>query len=199
MDGTEPDLPRTAYDSQKLAAETVLKAATAEGVLRGISLRLPTIYGQRSATSAPDAGVVVAMARRALAGEPLTIWNDGSVLRELVHVEDTAAAFLAAIDRPARLAGRHWLLGTGTAHTLAEVFGQVSRSVAARTGEPPVPVVSVPAPEHATATDLASVLVDPDPFRSAAGWSARVRLEQGVDRTVAALVDRRSRRPSRMP
>jgi nucleoside-diphosphate-sugar epimerase len=198
MDGSEPDHPLTAYDSQKLAAEVLLKAATADGVLRGISLRLPTIYGQRSATSAPDVGVVVGMARRAFAGEPLTMWDGGSVQRELVHVEDTADAFLAALDRPAPLVGAHWLVGTGEPRSLAALFGRISRSVAACTGRAPVPVVSTPAPAYATATDRASVLVDPAPFRAAAGWTARIPMEEGIDRTVAALAAQRRSR-SRTP
>lgn len=188
LDGTEPDHPVTAYDRQKLDAERLLLAATAAGAVRGISLRLPTIYGQGPATHAPDVGVVAGMARRAIAGEALTMWADGAVRREFVHVEDTVAAFLAALDRPDRLAGRHWLVGSGQARTLRDALRTIAGSVAAHTGTPPVPVVSTPPPAHATATDLRSVAVDPTPFRVASGWTARVTLEEGVDRTVAALL-----------
>jgi nucleoside-diphosphate-sugar epimerase len=185
LDGTEPDHPCTAYDQQKLDAERLLLAADA---VRGISLRLPTIYGQGPATHAPDVGVVAGMTRRALAGEPLTMWADGTVQREFVHVDDTVAAFLAAVDHPDELTGRHWLVATGQAHTLSDALHVIAKSVAARTGEPPVPVVSTPPPPHATATDLASVRIDPTPFRTASGWTAQVTLDEGVDRTAAALL-----------
>ncbi len=188
MDGTEPDHPRTAYDRQKLTAEQTLKTATAAGVVRGISLRLPTVYGHAPA-GAPDVGVVATMTRRALAGQPLTIWNDGAVKRELIHLQDVVEAFLAALDRPHPLIGRHWLIGTGDARELADIFATIARSVAAHTGQPPVPVVSTTPPSHAAATDFRSVMIDPLPYRTAAGWSARIPLHEGIDHTVATLAD----------
>ncbi|HYN94591.1 MAG TPA: NAD-dependent epimerase/dehydratase [Pilimelia sp.] len=193
MDGTETDQPVTAYDRQKLEAERVLAAASAGGVLRGVSLRLPTVYGQGPAGGAPDVGVVASMVRRALAGQPLTIWGEGTVLREFVHVDDVVGAFLAAMDRPDPLAGRHWLIGTGIARTLRDALRMVARSVAAHTGEPAVPVVSTPPPAHATATDFRSVRINPIPFRVASGWSAGILLDEGIRRTVAALSIEHSR------
>ncbi|NYT96206.1 NAD-dependent epimerase/dehydratase family protein [Salinispora sp. H7-4] len=72
IDRTEPDRPVTPYDVRKLAAEKALKAATTEGALRGITLRLPTVFGHAPSLASPARGVVAAMARRALAGEPAT-------------------------------------------------------------------------------------------------------------------------------
>lgn len=97
-DGTEPDEPQGEYDRQKLAAERVLLAASAEGVLRGISLRLPTVFGYGPDSTARDKGIVSSMVRRAVAGEPITMWHDGTVRRDLLYVEDVARAF-AAEDR----------------------------------------------------------------------------------------------------
>lgn len=56
IDGTEPDAPVTAYDRQKLAAERELKAATKEGLLRGVTLRLGTVFGGRVSPTATDRG-----------------------------------------------------------------------------------------------------------------------------------------------
>lgn len=190
MNGREPDRPETAYDRQKLAAERILKAATEEAVLRGVSLRLPTVFGQSRLSCVPDQGVVSTMIRRALAAEPLTMWHDGTVKRDLVYVEDVAEAFLAVMRRPDALAGRHWLVGTGRQDTLGTVFRTVAESVAAHTGKPPVPVMSVQPPAHAPVIDFLSVTIDPTPFRLASGWCARTELRDAVDRTVVALLDK---------
>ncbi|WP_260478942.1 NAD(P)-dependent oxidoreductase [Kibdelosporangium aridum] len=189
MDGSEPDHPETEYDRQKLAAEQILKDATDEGVLRGVSLRLPTVYGQSSLSRVPDVGVVSTMVRRALAGEPLTMWHDGTVKRDLVYVEDVAEAFIAVMRQPGALAGRHWLVATGRHDTLGTVFRTVAESVAAHTGKPEVAVTSVRPPEHAPVIDFLSVTVDPTPFQLASGWRARTELRDVVDRTVAALLE----------
>jgi nucleoside-diphosphate-sugar epimerase len=197
MDGTEVDDPRTGYDLQKLAAERVLIAGHAAGTVRGISLRLPTVFGQR-ATGPRDVGVVVSMAHRALAGESLTVWGAGDVKRDLVHIDDVASAFVAAIDNPDALTGRHWIVGTGEVWSLVDIFRAVAESVAVHSGRPAVPVVSVPPPSHAVAGDAHDVLVDPRPFQRASGWAAQVPPAVGIDRTVAVLVAETSRTEQRV-
>ncbi|KOV67547.1 NAD-dependent epimerase/dehydratase family protein [Streptomyces sp. MMG1121] len=187
LDGSEPDRPETAYDRQKLAAEQLLLRATAEGRVRGVSLRLPTVFGEGAAGGGTDRGVVSAMARRALDGRPLTMWHDGTVRRDLVHVEDVAAAFTAALDHPDSLVGGHCLIGAGRGDTLGDAFRLIARAVADRTGRRPVPVECVDPPAHAPVTDFRSVTIDSSPFRAATGWRPRVSLCEGVRRTVDAL------------
>ncbi|MCL7376752.1 NAD(P)-dependent oxidoreductase [Streptomyces sp. 35G-GA-8] len=189
IDGSEPDHPGTAYDHHKLAAERLLKEATAAGAVRGASLRLPTVFGHVAAPGVADRGVVAFMIRRALAGEPLTLWHDGTVKRDLVHVDDVAQAFVAALDHPGPLAGGHWLLGAGRGDPLGDVCRTVSELVAARLGKPPVPVVSVAPPESAPATDFRSVTIDSSSFRSVTGWRPRIPLRVALERTVAALAE----------
>lgn len=191
MDGRDPDRPETEYDRQKLAAERILKAATARGVIRGVSLRVATAFGHSPLSDVPDIGVVTTMVRRALADQPLPLWHDGTVVRDLSYVEDVAGAFLAALDRPDRLVGQHWMVGSGRPDRLVDVFRTVAASVAAHTGRPPVPVVPVDPPDEAQVTDFWSVFLDPGPFRSASGWSVQVSLRDGIDRTVSGLLDPR--------
>lgn len=196
LDGTEPDFPNTGYDRQKLAGERILLAGHARGAVRAISLRLPTVFGQRS-VGPSDVGVVVGMARRALAGKPLNVWGDGAVTRDLVHIDDVVAAFLAAMDGPDGLAGRHWIVGTGEVWSLKDIFRAVAAAVSARTGRPEVPVVSVEPPGHAVSGDVHGVLVDPRPFERASGWRARVSPRTGIDRTVEVLAAELSRMEKR--
>ncbi|MEV6236653.1 NAD-dependent epimerase/dehydratase [Lentzea sp. NPDC051838] len=187
LDGTEPDRPETVYDQQKLLAEEILLKATAQGRVRGISLRLPTVYGSTGH------GVVSAMARRALGDEPITMWHDGTVRRDLVHVDDIATAFLAALTHPDSLVGGHWLVGAGRGDELGDVFQLVAQAVSERVGRKPVAVTSVPPPEHAPVTDFRSVTIDSSTFRAATGWYPRIPLSEGVRRTVAALNHRSDR------
>lgn len=190
IDGTEADHPVTAYDRQKQSAEQLLRAATADGSLRGISLRLPTIFGPGPVQAAQDRGVVAVMARRALAGEPITMWADGATERDLLYVDDVAEAFAAALSRADELAGRHWLLGTGHGVRLRDLFHTIAEIVAEHTGRPAVPVVPVPSPPGATPMDRHSMVVDSSAFRSATGWRPRVPLREALSRTVAALAAR---------
>jgi nucleoside-diphosphate-sugar epimerase len=185
LDGSEPDRPETAYDRQKLRAEQLLKKAA--GRVRGISLRLPTVFGESTPGGGHDRGVVSAMVRRALDGQPLTMWHDGTVRRDLVHVDDIAEAFAAALAHPDALEGRHWLLGAGRGDALGDVFRLISGITSEHTGAPPVEVTSVEAPSHAPVTDFRSVTIDSSAFRAVTGWRPEIPLEEGIHRTVAAL------------
>ncbi|GAA1307851.1 NAD-dependent epimerase/dehydratase family protein [Saccharothrix xinjiangensis] len=191
IDGSEPDRPESEYDRQKCAAERLVLDAG------GCSLRLPTVFGP--ATASPDRGVVTAMARRALAGEPLTVWGAGDMERDLVFVEDVAEAFAAAVAHADRLAGRAWLVGSGAGVPVRALFELVAATVARHTGRPAVPVRSVPPPEHATPLDFRSLVADPSALARATGWRARVPLAEAVSRTVTALVQSGVDGPSRPP
>jgi len=184
LDGSEPDWPQGEYDRQKLAAERVLLDAHAERILRAVSIRLPTVFGYGPRSTARDKGVVSTMVRRALAGEPITMWHDGTVRRDLLYVEDVARALVAAVDHVDALAGRPWLLGSGRGLPLGEVFTTVASLVAERTGKPPVRVVSVPPPEHAEPGDFHNITIDATPFRSVSGWRPKVPLTDALRHTV---------------
>ncbi|MVO85766.1 NAD-dependent epimerase/dehydratase family protein [Streptomyces sp. p1417] len=192
IDGTEEDHPASRYDRHKVLAERALLDATREGVLRAVSLRLPTVYGESRTPTAADGGVVTAMARRALAGEPLTVWRDGTIGRDLLHIDDAAHALVTGLDRIDELAGRHWPVGTGRTTALGDLFRAVSRLAADFTGGQPVPVVTVEPPDHATPADFHSFTVDATAFRAATGWSPHVPLHAGLVRTVGALARERA-------
>ncbi|MEV1178652.1 NAD-dependent epimerase/dehydratase [Nonomuraea sp. NPDC049784] len=192
IDGTEPDRPASLYDRQKLAAETALMRATSDGLVRGVSVRLPTVYGCRP--DGAERGVVSAMIRRALAGEPLQMWGDGRMRRDLLHARDAARALVSAFDHADALAGRHWVVGTGRPVPVATLFGLVAATVGAHTGRPPVPLESVPPPAHAASGDLLDVEIDASRFTAVAGWSPRVELGEGLRETVANALP-----PSRAP
>jgi nucleoside-diphosphate-sugar epimerase len=107
--------------------------------------------------------------------------------RDLLHVHDVAEAFAAALAHPDALCGRHWAIGTGRSERLRDAFTAVADSVAARSGHPPVPVVSIPPPPAATRTDMSGVVVDSAAFTAVTEWRARVPFRVGLDRMVAAL------------
>ncbi|MCR6488750.1 NAD-dependent epimerase/dehydratase [Amycolatopsis sp. OK19-0408] len=186
MDGSEPDRPTTAYDVQKHTAEQLLKAATAAGLVRGVSLRLPTVYGDSPRGRLTGRGVISTMVRKAFAGEELTLWNDGTVERDLLYVHDAAAAFVAGIDHADALAGRHWLLGTGQGVPLGDVLRTIAALVGDHLGRPPAPVVCVAPPDFAKATDLNNVSIDSSKFRAVTGWQPRVPLADALRRCVDA-------------
>lgn len=188
LTGKEPDHPATTYDRQKLAAERTLLAAARAGHCRAASLRLPTVFGPAVANS-QDKGIVSAMARRALAGEPLTMWHNGTVERNLLFVEDAAAAFVAALGAADQLSGRAWVVGSRQHVQLHELFEAIADDVAELSGLPRVEVREVSPPPYASQMDLLSVRLDTSAFTDATGWSAQTNWRTAVRYTVAALAE----------
>lgn len=183
-DPAAPDCPETVYDLHKLVAEHYLELYVRRGLVHGTCLRLPPVYGPGPNVSAPERGVLNGMIRRGLRGEPLTVYGDGEWLRDFVHVDDVAAAFVCAGLHPEEVNGRHLMVGTGVGHTVAHAISLVASTIERSTGRK-VPVVSVPAPPGLQAIDRRNYVADISGLTSATGWRPRYHLREGIAQTVA--------------
>ncbi len=102
----------TPYGCSKGAADQyVLDYARSFGVPACV-LRMSCIYGQRQ-MGTEDQGWVAHFAIRALEGEPISIYGDGSQVRDVMDVSDAVDAYLAAWRRSGEVAGRAFNLGGG--------------------------------------------------------------------------------------
>jgi UDP-glucose 4-epimerase len=186
VDETFPDQPITVYDSHKLLAEGMLEKAARLGQVAGTTLRLANVYGPGPASGASDRGVLNHMARRALRGEKLTVYGDGSQVRDYLYVDDAAEAFLCAAVSLERTSGAHFVVGSGTGHTIAEAFSLVAERAACLVGRR-VPVITVPPPPGLSPIEDRSFVADVRKFEAASGWVPRISLTEGIDRTLNAL------------
>lgn len=98
LDEDAPLRPVTPYGRSKVAAEAAL-ATLADSSFRVTSLRLATAYGL-SPRLRFDL-VINNLAAWALGAGLVRLKSDGTPWRPVVHVEDIAAAFLAALQAPA--------------------------------------------------------------------------------------------------
>lgn len=187
VDEARPDHPITIYDLHKLIAEQYLKYYCEQGIVRGAVLRLANVYGPGPLSSAPDRGILNMMVRKALAGETLTVYGSGRHLRDYVYVDDVALAFLAAATNAERIHARHFVIGSGQGHLLVDAIHLVADRVASRTGRH-VPVEHVDPPTPAPPIACRDFVADVTAFSDATGWTPRVTLQTGIDRTVEAFL-----------
>ncbi|MDY0149587.1 MAG: NAD-dependent epimerase/dehydratase family protein [Kiritimatiellia bacterium] len=184
VDESVPDSPITAYDRHKLAAEQALEQAVREGILHATTLRLSNLYGPGPSSSSADRGILNRMMRRALAGEPLTIYGMDDYVRDYLYVEDAARAFLTAAEHIEDLSGSHFLIGSGTGTTICEAFDRVAERVALRTGRK-VDVTRIDPPRPLPAIETRNYIADTARFAQQTGWRAEIDLKTGIDRTLA--------------
>ena len=141
------------------------------------SLRLTNVYGPRQALKLPWQGFIGTFLRRALRGEEISVFGDGSQLRDMLYVDDAVEAFLRAGLAPLA-SGAPWEicnLGGPRALTLTEIALTIGGSQ----------VRHVPFPDDRRKIDIGSYYADDSRFRTWTGWEPRVEFAEGIARTRA--------------
>lgn len=183
----QPDNPLTIYDLHKKMAEQYLRHYAQLGFVRGVSLRLANVYGPGPASSRADRGVLNQMISRGLRGETLTVFGDGAHLRDYVYIRDVVEAFVAAGAHSDQIDGRHFVIGSGRGHTIAQAVGLVATRVEKKTGQH-ISVRHVSPPAPLAAIENRNFVADSRRFAEATGWQARVTLPEGIDLTLESLL-----------
>lgn len=112
--------PSTVYGASKVAGEQLVSAYAAQYGLDGTSLRLSWVYGPRRSTDC----AIRTMITDAQSGRPTRMPFGRDFPRQYVHVEDAAAALVAAFDASG-LPRRVYNVTGGTYATLGEIAGMV--------------------------------------------------------------------------
>lgn len=105
--------PLSPYAAEKLAAEFIVAGYAKSRLLDGGSLRYFNVYGPRQSPSSPYSGVISKFCEAMAAGKPLTIFGNGSRVRDFVFVKDVVRANLGFLAYPGRLNGVAVNVGTG--------------------------------------------------------------------------------------
>jgi len=128
LDSTQPlretdhTRPKNAYGVSKLAVENYLRVLSSLRSMRCLSLRISNPFGAGQIARRGQ-GFIAAAMEHAFTGEPLTIWGDGSTVRDFVHLPDVADALV----RATRYKGGHAVIniGSGRGHSLLEIVSKV--------------------------------------------------------------------------
>lgn len=94
-----PLAPMSPYGKSKADAEDAVAAVSRSGALRGVCLRLFNVAGAVAGRTDTDQTRIIPKTLSVAAGRAasLGINGDGNTIRDFVHVEDVAAAFLLAL------------------------------------------------------------------------------------------------------
>ena len=141
-------------------------------------LRLSNVYGPRQRLQGDHIGFLPVFLRRALNGEPITVFGDGSQCRDCLYVDDALAAVLAAaLAFPAL--GEIFNIGHDRQYTLLEIAEATVE--AAGGGE----VLTAPWPPERKRIAIESYLTNPAKAADLLGWRPTTSLEDGLSATVS--------------
>jgi nucleoside-diphosphate-sugar epimerase len=183
VDESFQDNPNIVYDIHKLAVEKYLQYFSSADGIPSVTLRLANVYGPGVQVSGKERGVLNLMMRRALSGKTLTIYGEGTPIRDYVYIDDVISAFLTAGLMDPGLMGNYFIIGTGVGTTILDVINQVADRAALFTGVRP-PVEHVPPPGGLTSNSSRDFIADSTLFQKSTGWSPQVTLSVGVDRSL---------------
>jgi UDP-arabinose 4-epimerase len=152
-----PQRPVNPYGESKLFIERALHWYEKAYGLRWVALRYFNAAGaspQLGECHDPETHLIPLAINAALTGVPLSVFGtdypteDGTAVRDYIHVEDLASAHIAALEYLIKKGtSRAFNLGTGRGHSVREVLETVEqvskvavpyRAAARRPGDPPV-------------------------------------------------------------
>lgn len=178
---TTPTRPTNPYGETKLIGEWLLADAVVANDLRAASLRYFNVAGAGWPELADTAvlNLVPMVFEKLDQGMPPEIFGndypteDGTCIRDFIHVLDLADAHLATLDYLRSGNSRHdvFNVGTGTGSSVLEMVNSILRIA----GSELTPRISNRRPG-----DPAAVVADPTRMREIVGWRSRLGLEDIV-------------------
>ncbi|MCP4809913.1 MAG: NAD-dependent epimerase/dehydratase family protein [Proteobacteria bacterium] len=157
--------PVSPYAATKLAGELLIHAACCTRELQATSLRLFTVYGPRQR---PEMAIHL-FARKALAGQPIVRFGDGTSTRDYTFVTDIVRGMLMSLDQP----DGYRVLNLGSSSPIS--LNGLLEGLAGTLG---VELRVEQAPDQPG--DVPSTFADVTAATKALGWKPTVSLEDGL-------------------
>ncbi|GAA1897775.1 NAD-dependent epimerase/dehydratase family protein [Asanoa iriomotensis] len=172
VDEDAPTEPRSAYAVTKLAQEHLTSVWARQTGAAAIGLRYHNVYGPGMPRDTPYSGVAAIFRSALAAGRAPRVFEDGGQRRDFVHVDDVAAANLAALSAVDGEPGfRVYNVASGVPTTV----GELAVALAAATAGPAPEVVG-----GYRAGDVRHVVASPRRAADELGFRARVGLADGL-------------------
>ncbi|MEU4343106.1 NAD-dependent epimerase/dehydratase family protein [Nocardia sp. NPDC023852] len=156
-----PDAPPHPYASSKLAAELAVEAQCRGSELSAVIFRMLNVAGGVD----PDPTRLVPRALAAAARQSaLPVNGDGTAVRDYLHINDAAAAFVAGIEHfPAVGVAKRYNIGSGRGNSILDVAAAVERVTGCHVLLEHRPPVAEPA----------TLVSDPSKAMTEINWSPR--------------------------
>jgi UDP-glucose 4-epimerase len=166
-----PRRPISPYGLTKTTVESFLELHGRQFGLDYVIIRPSVPYGERQSPRGVQGAVAVFLGK-AMRGEPIVIWGDGSVVRDYFYVGDLARGCLLAASTPDGRQAFNFGGGAGISiNRLVELVRRVTGlDVEVRY-------------EEGRAFDVPELVLDIERAHRVLGWRPEVGIEEGLDRT----------------
>jgi nucleoside-diphosphate-sugar epimerase len=170
LDETAELRPNSPYAASKAAADRLCYSYNRSHGLDVTMVRPFNIFGERQKSGAFGALIPI-LVRRAIAGQDLTVFGDGSATRDYLHVSDVIEAYRLVLESP-NLTGRAINFASGTNTSVRDIAEYIAAKFSAR-------VVQGPARPGEVTRFPASIAL-----AKSIGFAPKVGIWQGIDRYI---------------
>jgi UDP-glucose 4-epimerase len=170
-----PNWPICSYGVTRLCVEKYLELFRHLYGLRYVTIRPSNAFGPRQDPEGVQ-GVISVFLGQIINGLGITIWGDGSVVRDYIYVQDLVEGIYAASIADSE--HRVFNLGSGVGITLNELVDVICERAGRRT------TIDY-APDRAF--DVPAIYLDITRAREELGWRPTTQLGGGIDLTLAFL------------
>jgi dTDP-L-rhamnose 4-epimerase len=160
--------PRNVYAGTKLGQEHLAASWARSTGGSAVALRYHNVYGPGMPQNTPYAGVASLFRSAVERGERPRVFEDGRQRRDFVHVDDVAAANLAAATLE-RDGFRAYNIGSGDVHTIGELATELA----------PADLPPVITGEYRLG-DVRHITASSARARSELDWAPRISFESGM-------------------
>jgi nucleoside-diphosphate-sugar epimerase len=170
--------PRSPYAISKHAGEQLMACFSQLYGLETVSLRYFNVFGPRQDPTSEYAAVIPNFATAALAGKKPTVFGDGEQTRDFCFIENVVRANVLAATTPKKLRGEVVNIACGERISLNQLLGIIGEEVGAKVE------ATYAAPR---AGDVRDSLASIDAARALLGYEPKVKVREGLQKTIAAL------------
>ena len=178
-----PPHPVSPYGASKLAGEGYCSAYNRTFGIDTVILRFGNVYGPGSIHKS---SVVAKFIRRAFNGETLEIYGDGSQTRDFIYIDDLIDAVLLAATTD-NIGGEAFQIATNKETTIGEMTGLLIAALK-KAGIHNVKVINA----EKRLGDVKRNFADTTKARNRLGWTCKISLEEGLQRTVNYFAERKT-------
>jgi nucleoside-diphosphate-sugar epimerase len=170
--------PLSPYAVSKATGEQLLRVFASLYSIETLSLRYFNVFGPRQDPESHYAAVIPKFITAALRKQPATIYGDGEQTRDFCFIDNVVTANLLAAGTTRKLSGEVVNIACGDRTSLNQLWKMVGEV----TG-----FAEAPRYEATRAGDVRDSLADVHAAADLLGYEPRVKLAEGLTRTVSAL------------
>ena len=169
---THPTNPICSYGISKLTIEKYLALFHANGGPNYTILRLANPYGYYQSPDSSQ-GVIAVFIKKALVGEQIEIWGDGTVIRDYVFIDDVVRAMVACLI--SSICYGVFNVGSGDGYSVNQILERIEYHTERKTNKIYLSSRKIDVPKN---------VLDISKMKATIGWQPIVTIDNGIKKTI---------------